>query len=299
MTDKLDRLRALEALLRLRHVGRAAAAIGTSQPTMSRLLARLRAELDDPLLVRTSRGYAPTRRAAEIAADLPGRLAALEELLVPARFEPRRASGVVRLGMLDYEARVYLPRLAAHLAREAPEVRLEVVGGDGTHLRHLSEGTLDCAIQSPQRPPVGIYRAAMFSERLATLHPAALSPLDLEAYLARPHVVIGTPDEERSAVDLALAAIGRARRIALRLPYFSAGPALAASGGFVFTAPARLLAAVPLPAGMRISRPPLPVPRQSVPVTLYWHERRHRDPLNRWFRRLALEVARREMGPPP
>ena len=66
----LNLLLALDALLKERHVTRAAARIGLSQPAMSNALARLRDLLDDPLLVRTPRGMVPTPRAERLQQPL-------------------------------------------------------------------------------------------------------------------------------------------------------------------------------------------------------------------------------------
>ena len=56
----------LDALLRERNVTRAADLLGLSQPAMSNGLRRLRDLFEDPLLVRTSDGMAPTERAEEL-----------------------------------------------------------------------------------------------------------------------------------------------------------------------------------------------------------------------------------------
>ena len=56
----LNLLPALEALLRLRNVTRAAAEVGLSQPAMSRALSRLRGIFGDPLLVRVGGGLSLT-----------------------------------------------------------------------------------------------------------------------------------------------------------------------------------------------------------------------------------------------
>src|SRR5689334_19433821 len=53
----------LHALLAERHVTRAARRVGITQSAMSRSLAKLRAVLGDPLLVRAGRGLALTPRA--------------------------------------------------------------------------------------------------------------------------------------------------------------------------------------------------------------------------------------------
>jgi len=59
----LNLLISFDALMRERNVSRAAEHLSVSQPAMSNSLKRLRGLLNDPLLVRTTRGMEPTERA--------------------------------------------------------------------------------------------------------------------------------------------------------------------------------------------------------------------------------------------
>ena len=59
----LHHLRALDAILRLGNVTRAAESLGVSQSALSHQLVRLRAVLEDPLFVREGRGVKPTAMA--------------------------------------------------------------------------------------------------------------------------------------------------------------------------------------------------------------------------------------------
>ena len=57
----------LDVLLREKNVTRAANQLNITQPAMSNGLKRLRSLFNDPILVRTSGGMAPTERAASIS----------------------------------------------------------------------------------------------------------------------------------------------------------------------------------------------------------------------------------------
>ena len=57
----------LTVFVRERHVTRAGAALGLSQPAASSLLAKLRATFGDPLLVKSPSGMVPTLRALDLA----------------------------------------------------------------------------------------------------------------------------------------------------------------------------------------------------------------------------------------
>jgi DNA-binding transcriptional LysR family regulator len=66
----LNLLIALNVLMEERNVTRAADRLDLTQSAASRMLGRLRATFDDPLLVRTSRGLTPTKRALDLAGPL-------------------------------------------------------------------------------------------------------------------------------------------------------------------------------------------------------------------------------------
>src|SRR5215475_1156074 len=83
-------LPALDALLRRRHVTRAAEEVGLSQPAMSHMLGRLREVLGDELLVRGSAGLALTSRGEELAPRVSAALSAVRSVYRPAPFEIAR-----------------------------------------------------------------------------------------------------------------------------------------------------------------------------------------------------------------
>src|SRR6202008_4976777 len=64
----LNLLKVFEAIMRERHIGRAAEALHLTQPAVSHALGRLRHAFADPLFVRHARGVSPTTRADELAA---------------------------------------------------------------------------------------------------------------------------------------------------------------------------------------------------------------------------------------
>src|SRR5678815_2621811 len=65
-TPALNLLVRLDVLLAEGSVARAARRLGLSPSAMSRALARVRATVGDPLLVRAGRGLVPTPRALEL-----------------------------------------------------------------------------------------------------------------------------------------------------------------------------------------------------------------------------------------
>src|SRR6187551_2551345 len=88
----LNLLVVLRALLRERHVTRAAARVGLSQSATSHALARLRELYADPLLVRQGRALGLTPRAARLLPALERGLGDLESAVAgEPEFEPSTA----------------------------------------------------------------------------------------------------------------------------------------------------------------------------------------------------------------
>ena len=76
----LRELRVLNALLQLRSITRTAQAMETTQPAISKMLRRLRAQFSDPLFVRNGQAMQPTAKALDIADRLRVLLAAADGL---------------------------------------------------------------------------------------------------------------------------------------------------------------------------------------------------------------------------
>ena len=124
----LNLLPALEALIRRRNVTRAGEDVGLSQPAMSRALARLRALLGDPILVKAPGGLAPTARAQALLPQLSRRRSTGSAAWCARRLStPARSTAAFRIAATDVQALLLGPPLLAKLrgarAARRPGVR--------------------------------------------------------------------------------------------------------------------------------------------------------------------------------
>jgi LysR family transcriptional activator of glutamate synthase operon len=141
----------LVALAEHQHVTDTAAVLRTSQPTLSRALARVESELGARLFERVPHGLhaTPTGDLVVTAArDLTARyeqlLAELGSLLDPD-------TGVVRLAFLDSIATSLVPRVLRSFHEHAPRVRVVLRQEPAHEIAHdLSTGAADLAITSPR-----------------------------------------------------------------------------------------------------------------------------------------------------
>lgn len=243
----LNLLVILEALLSERHLSRAAERLHMSQPAVSHALARLRQLLDDPLLLRGKGGFQPTARALALARPLAEALQSVRSVLGGAVFEAATAQRVFRLAMSDYGAALVLPTLLRHLRVDAPGIDLAVsYASRPAMIAGVQDGEIDLALGVFPQLPEQLHRETLFKETfVCALDPASLAPgetLSLETYLSRPHVLVASGESGMAAeVDAALAALGQARRIAVRLPHWTVAPDVLPGTDLILTVARRAL----------------------------------------------------------
>lgn len=289
----LNLLVALHALLRERHVSRAAARLGVSQPAMSRTLARLREMFDDPLLVRVKAGMQPTARALELHPQVEAVLTEVRELIRPAEFSPATASGTIHMAAPDVVVYMLVPALMRSLSEQAPGLDLDIVSWRPSWREDLETGAIDLCVGMPSGDEPNIYARTLFESDWACVlrkgHPALRARWTLERFAALDHMLVSLTGRGGGQIDAALAGHGVERHVALRVPYPVLTPLLVAETDLVLTTPRWLARKLASAARLAIRRPPIPVPPLRAPML--WHERSHRDPTHRWFRGLLAELA--------
>jgi DNA-binding transcriptional LysR family regulator len=297
----LPLLTALKELLDSESVSVAARRIGSTQPNMSRTLARLRVLFEDPLLVQVGRGLQRTTRANELLPRVERALDSMRELLSPrAPFAPHEEKRVVRIAASDYTTAVVLDPWLARLRRDAPGVIVEVEPIGVWTIDPLARGELDLAI-APRLPVVGldqfVFREVLVDRFVCALragHPELRAKLTMRAYLALDHVVVGALAPAVSAVHAAIHRLGKVRRVVARVPTFMSALRLASTSDLAATVPARLVR----DADHDIVTRSLPFVVEKVSENLVWHPRRTMEPFHRWLRDGIMRAARSALDPP-
>jgi DNA-binding transcriptional LysR family regulator len=295
----LNLLVALEVLLDERNVTRAASRLGLTQSAMSGVLARLRAALDDPLFVRIQRGIQPTPRAEALGAPLKRWLEDGRTLVSGVAFEPGRFEGSFTISTTDYMQLALLLPFFARLRREAPGMRFAVVPLARRRLGEaLASGEVDLAVTVPEFAPVDLPSQRLYRERYVTamrrVHPLARrARLSLDDFARCDHVLVSpTGGSFEGPTDLALAALGRRRRVRLSVPSFLLVPELLRMTDLLAVIPAR---ALHRKDDLVTRKPPLDVP--DFDVIAVWHPRVAADPPHAWVRDRLAETARTLPGP--
>jgi DNA-binding transcriptional LysR family regulator len=292
MTDRLTlwELRVLDTLLTERSLTRAALALRISQPAVSKVLARLRRRFDDPLLVRAAHGMETTRRALALQPHVKALLRVAKGLDAPAEeFDPQRSDRLFRLFISDVGIVRLLPQVMRVLETEGCRVSLHAVQIDPERLPvKLEGGDIDLAIGPFPALGRSVRRQRLFTEGYVSVirrnHPRLTANPTLAEFREERHVVVSAYEAPHAheELDRLLTTALPSANIALRVPGFVAAAMVAKYTDAVATLPLRVGTMLAEELGLQLVRPPLALPR--VPIGLFWHERSHRDPANKWLR---------------
>lgn len=264
----LNLLVALDALLEEQHVTRAAKRVGLSQPAMSNALSRLRAELDDPLLVRTGTGMTPTPRALELIEPVKKALAMIDSALSSEPFAPENATAKVHVTGTSGALHGLVGRLLEEVNARAPGV--EITFGLFSMLEDpedaLRQGTTDLVLATSDALALStsLEREVLATRRSFALvkhtHPLvsakSLTEAALEDFERIPEGTSALAPDLLSAVSLLLATERWMR---------------AEEEVAMFLANHPDLASIPLEGSER-------------DVAMFWHQRTDLDATSRWLR---------------
>ena len=91
-----------DVLMKERNVSRAALQLEISQPALSNALSRLRKQLGDPLLIRTSHGMTPTEKALDLHEPIRQAIQQLRDTLMLSKpFDPVNSQQKFTIACMD------------------------------------------------------------------------------------------------------------------------------------------------------------------------------------------------------
>jgi len=292
----LNLLRTLDAVLSTRNVARAAERLNVTPPAVSNALARLRRELDDPLVVRSGRGVVPTPRSLALAPLLKDALLRLELAIRNESFNPATTTRRFTLALSGAGQISNLPRLGGLMAADMPCAGLRVIGID-TLLSWggVASAEVDAAIARFDEEVPGIHTCALFEERSVLVarrsHALARKRLTRARLSLLRHVDVEVAaGRGYRGLDESYARLGIRRTIAMIVPSFVAAAAVIAKTDWVATLPVSPVETLRAQYGLVILEGEAPT--QRTPLHLMWHERTETDPASRAFR----AIVKRSLG---
>ncbi|HET9626481.1 MAG TPA: LysR family transcriptional regulator [Kofleriaceae bacterium] len=290
----LNLLPVLDAVLRTQSVTRAAALVGLSKPAASHALARVRAQLGDPILVRAGQRWVLSERAQAMADRVSAALRDARHVLSAERpFDPRTLRREFRIHATDQMLSQLGLALGHAVTARAPHVALRFLPLAADEPAALRD-QVDLALGVFHDLPPDLRTQTLFDDRFAcvvrTGHKTVKGKLTLEQYLALKHVVVAPRDGEDGPVDAALAALGRTRRAVRWVPYYVSALEFAASSDCIATISERFARHHAARFDLQVLAPPFALP--ACPGSQVWHPRLDREPAHAWLRRLIASLVR-------
>ena len=294
----LNLLRMLRALLNTSSVTKSGEQLGLSQPAASRTMRKLREVFNDPLLVRTSKGYMLTPLAESLRPSIDAALNAVQDVFVQQSFEALTSNRQFRLCTTDYGEAIVLQPLFAGFSSIAPQLACHTVSWTDETLLQLENGALDLALYVDADLPADFHYRDLFVDQYALIVRRG-HPLDGQRYqrienflqdVCRFAQIVSSYPQARSfALDDVLKRLGaQEHQVVFTTPYFSNAPALVARSDYVMLLPKRMaqLFAQQWP----ISVIDVPSEQESFQYRMIWHERAHRDQGLKWLREQILAM---------
>jgi DNA-binding transcriptional LysR family regulator len=297
----LTELHLLATLLHERSLTRTAELVGTTQPSASKMLRRLRERFSDPLFVRDGQAMQPTSRMLELAPRLKALLAAADDLCRGvATFDAARSERLFGLLLTDVGMIHFLPPVVGRIAAVAPGIGIRAVPLQAHQLEaRLQAGDADLALGAFPGAARHLRRQRLYFDGYLSVarksHKRLARMRTRSGFLAEPHILVTASETGHAAhraEQIALAGEVPSTNVLLRVPSFVTAAIVAAETDGIATLPANLARRLAGPLGLIAFDCPVSLPR--IEIAQYWHERYHRDEGHRWLRSLTFDLFARK-----
>lgn len=291
----LNLLRSLHVLLEECHVSKAAARLHITQSAMSRQLAQLRELCDDPLLVRDGNQLLPTPRAKVLQDKLRVLLEEFDALLADKPFDPKVWQQEFVLSSSDYVAQYIVPDVVSVVVEQAPKVNIAYRLWQPEFLADFDRSGIHLASTMLAEKPQQLSSVQIGQDKSVCLmrseHPlASQAHISCDELTSYPHLKVTGGGDKDSNADIALNKLGYQRRIALKVPFFSAAVNALTSSDYLMVVPEHI--AINLSKEASLTYLPLPFDTQAHLYWLMWHPKFDNDKAHQWMREKVLDAMR-------
>lgn len=169
----LTQLEGFLAVVRLGSFSRAAAALGLTQPGVSRQVLKLERELGTPLLLRERGNLRPTPAGERFRAFADGVLDGYHRVRSELGDLPARVEGALRIAASTTPGEFLVPGLLDSFTRQHPRVRPEVFIGDSTEVvQAVLSGLWDLGFVGARLTEEGLRYRAVAEDEIVLAVPA-------------------------------------------------------------------------------------------------------------------------------
>lgn len=293
----LNLLLTLQVLLECHSVSAAARQLHLTQSAISKALSRLRAQFNDPLFLRASKGLVPTPFALRLQRPLHDWLETASGLFVQEDFDPAEWKGELLLVAHEFLHVALVPRLLALLHERAPGIKLKVHSQYSHQREGLERGEIDFVLNLEFSELSADFESqVVYTDTPAILartgHPLGKKPWSREDLLRYPRIALRVPDADKfmifrprtgqQALSQVWPAAYETDDLAVALATVSRTDCLLLAGGLLNRLASRDLNFEPLTSA---TAPPF-----KLAYCLVTHRRVQKSAPHQWLKRVIAEV---------
>ena len=291
----INLLLVLDAILTERNLTRAGDLVGMTQSSVSGALTRLRAQLDDPLLVREGREFRLTPKAEELVPVVRDAVNEVSRLLeTTPTFDPLVSTRTFLISASDYLLSEITGPLLRLLETAAPHVNIEfdalpadTVVSPNDLLRR------DVIISGTGRGVPG-KRQSLFSDTFVCIVAAdnprlADGRLSIDDLREMQHVRSDFGEAVQTHVDDMLSSAGIAPKVALSVQGFLPVPHMVSGSPFVGHVPERLALRTAEQLDLVIAA--TDITGSTLIEAAHWHPSKNTDPAITWLVSMLREAS--------
>ncbi len=308
-TANIRHLEILLQMLNLESITATANANNLPQPSVSRILAKMRQNFEDPLLVRNGGQMVVTDRGAEIRQALTRVIEQLDIMAVGGtKFQPARTSRQFRFAFADSVMVSLVPKIISAVTAAGPGLvaMIRPIEPEFEIACALANGELDLVIDAVssfgEREDISQLKSTILYDDKVVLmvrdgHPiSGLESVSVEQYLSLQHLAPHSCYRPNlGPIDGVLWKMRQKRCVQAFVPEFSLVPIVLVESDFVFTTSRRFAEYFAQRMPIRIVAAPSIF--QPFRFRMLWHERTHHSPAGIWLRQIVRESASRARAP--
>lgn len=286
----LKHLTALHVMLSTRSVTQTAARLCVSPSSISKILAQLRALLDDDLFYRDGNQLIPTPCAIQMGPAVHSILSSMNGILHQANFEPTQYSGHYHLAMRESTLELFAADIANIIDECSPELSLTIHSKEHHGFESLQRGVIDFMIlphdisQPPTHAKDLVWQVITGDEMVCLMnpaHPLAEQEMTIENYLSCQHVSILDKELSEPFFEKALAQNHRSRHIKLTTSDFGAAAIMCHHTDLLFTCSRHWAEHAKQAKGLVCKS--LPFDYGTVAYSLVWNKPSMNDQAMKWL----------------
>ncbi|ABM56219.1 transcriptional regulator, LysR family [Verminephrobacter eiseniae EF01-2] len=292
----LNLLLVLRTLLETTSVSETARRLDSTQPSVSRMLERLRVELGDPLLVKSSNTMVRTTRANELRPLLDKVIELLQAVYrAPGDYRLRDERRTCTIGASDSLQAMFAMPLIATMRALAPNARLRFKPVPYPNpMRSLLAGEIDLLLAMTDEENSGFRSDVLFKSSFSCMcaieNPHIGTRASIAAIAAMPYLEISHMGRISAATDAIFAVADKRKNTVAAMSSFLAAPGVIANSPMICLVPDYLARTLGLHPGVKVV--PLQDDLKQHTIRMIWHNTTHFDAFLGAVRSLLQEIAK-------